>query len=137
MSTQPVLKAIHLVGPDWIWTWNGGCFGYRRGDSLFTCDGIEVGRFSGAEVYGPDGSYLGELMNGNGGVRLVTSSYKKSLAGAAFVPTVERAHRKPADRRRLPLYCGYEDFCLPENVKAIAMDLKRILGSNTNAKTIQ
>jgi hypothetical protein len=136
MSTQPVREAIHLVGPDWLWTWSGVCFGYRRGDSLFTCDGIEVGRFSGAEVYGPDGRYLGELMNGHSGVRLITSSYKKSLAGVAFVPTVDRAHKKPADRRGQPLYCGYQDFCLPEIVKAMTIDRKRTPRSNTNEKTI-
>ena len=35
-------------------------FWVSQGDSLFTCDGVEVGRFSGAEVYDADGSYLGE-----------------------------------------------------------------------------
>jgi hypothetical protein len=81
MSTQAArsVRAVMVsLTPKWLWTWNGVCFGYRRGDSLFTHDGIEVGRFSGAEVYGADGSYLGEVRSTEeDGDRLITSSYKE------------------------------------------------------------
>ncbi len=43
---------------DWFWNWGGECFGYRKGDSLFTYYGSEVGRFDGEEIYGSNGRYL-------------------------------------------------------------------------------
>src|SRR2546427_80641 len=46
---------------DWLWTWGGECFGYRRNDRLLAYYGLQVGRFHGDEVYGSDGRYLGEL----------------------------------------------------------------------------
>ena len=46
----------------WLWTWGGVCFGYRDGADLWTHDGRHVGRFASGEVYAPDGSYLGELV---------------------------------------------------------------------------
>lgn len=103
---------------NWLWSWNGGCFGYRRGDSLFTYHGMEVGRFSGKEIFGPDGRYLGEVMNtGAGDDRLITSNYKKSRMAAPFMPTIERAEPKAADCFREPLYCGYGDFPSPKVLK--------------------
>jgi hypothetical protein len=93
-------------------------FWVSPGDSLFTHDGIEVGRFSGAEVYGADGSYLGELRNTEeDGDRLITSSYKKSRMAASFIPEIESAQRRPVDRKGVQLFCGYEDFPLPKSVK--------------------
>ena len=59
----------------WYWTWGGTCFGYRRGESLFTHDGREVGRFQGDEIYGADGRYLGEVRKDK---RLITALSKKS-----------------------------------------------------------
>ena len=44
-----------LPQPNWLWTWSGTRFGYRQADSLFTHDGVEVGRFHGSEVYAVDG----------------------------------------------------------------------------------
>jgi hypothetical protein len=122
MSSTQAARSIRAIlassTPNWLWTWNGVYIGYRRGDSLFTHNGIEVGRFSGAEVYGADGSYLGELRNTEeDGDRLITSSYKKSRMAASFVPTIERAQRRPVDRKAVQLYCGYEDFPLPKSVK--------------------
>jgi len=123
MSTQAarsVRAILASLTPIWLWTWNGVCFGYRRGDSLFTYDGIEVGRFSGAEVYGADGSYLGELRSTEeDGDRLITSNYKKSRRGVTFVPTIERLQKRPVDRKAIQLFCGYEDFPLPKGVKSM------------------
>jgi hypothetical protein len=107
--------------PDWVWTWNGICFGYRSGDSLFTYDGAEVGRFSGREVYGVDGRYLGELSSAEDGSRLVTNLYKKLRSTTAFVPAFERGYRRPGNRiGQGPFYCGHEDFPSPEEAKAFA-----------------
>jgi hypothetical protein len=92
-------------------------FGYRWGDSLFTYDGIEGGRFSGVEIYGIDGSYLGELASSVDGVRLVTCSYKKSQKVTAFAPGVQRPHIRLRDRIGLALYCGYEYFPSPEELR--------------------
>ena len=123
MSSQVTHSLQAIFAPlNWIWTWNGGCFGYRRGDSLFTHDGVEVGRFCGKEIYGPDGRYLGEVMSsGAGDDRLITGNYKKSRMAAAFVPTIERAEPKAADSFREPLYCGYEDFPSPKVLKEMVL----------------
>ncbi|HKD79551.1 MAG TPA: hypothetical protein VKH81_07640 [Candidatus Angelobacter sp.] len=43
----------------WFWTWGGECFGYRRGDNLFTHNGDHAGKFHDDEVYGADGRYFG------------------------------------------------------------------------------
>jgi hypothetical protein len=106
------------MAPSWLWTWGGACFGYRRGDSLFTYDGREAGRFSGSEIYGVDGGYLGELSNASDGERLITNQYKKSRTiSGCFSPTHNRAFNRPADRAREPLYTGHEDFPTPKMVK--------------------
>jgi hypothetical protein len=120
-------KGVHaarettVVRPDWVWTWNGICFGYRVGDSLFTYDGSEVGRFSDREIYGVDGRYLGELSGTEDGSRLVTNMYKKLRSMAAFVPAFERGYRRPGNRiGQGPLYCGHEDFPSPEEAKTVS-----------------
>jgi hypothetical protein len=121
MSTQAarsVRAALDLLTPNWLWAWNGVCFGYRRGESLFTYDGFEVGRFSGAEVYGADGSYIGEIRSSEvDGDRLITSSYKKFRAAASFMPAREPGQTRPAARIAQPLYCGHEHFPTPETLK--------------------
>ncbi len=105
-----------ILPGDLLWTWQGRYFGYRRGDSLLTHHGIEVGRFCGSEIYGIDGSYLGELACTEDGVRLVTCSYKKSRRAATFAPVLKRPHARIRDRKGLALYCGYEPFPTPETV---------------------
>jgi hypothetical protein len=105
--------------PDWLWTWAGICFGYRLGDSLFTPDGVEVGRFSGSEVYGVDGRYLGELRRADDSYRLITNLYKKLCIMSAFAPTFDRFYRQPANRAPQPLYSGHEDFPSPEIAKTM------------------
>jgi hypothetical protein len=123
MSSQ----SVHPVGttpdpsPEWMWTWNGISFGYRLGDSLFTFDGMEVGRFAGAEIYGVDGRYLGELRGAEDGGRLITNSYKKLRTIADFAPTIGRAYKRPGDRAGEVLYCGHEDFPLPQNIRRMVV----------------
>ena len=121
MTSQGAQTVRAELRPDWLWTCHGVCFGYRLGNSLFTHDGLEVGRFSGSEVYDPNGRYLGELRSTDDGDRLITSSYKKSRIGVAFVPTFERSRKRPSARTRQPLYCGYEDFPSPE----VAEEMRR------------
>ena len=106
-----------------LWTWGGIYFGYRRGDSLFTYDGIEVGRFSGLEVYGMDGSYLGELGSSEDGYRLISSSYKKSSRAAVFAPTLEPPYVKIRNRTGLPLNCGYGHFPSPKMLRGTVLEL--------------
>jgi hypothetical protein len=133
-ATRSVQAILASLTPTWLWTWNGVCFGYRLGDSLFTYDGIEVGRFSGAEVYGADGSYLGEVRSTEeDGDRLITSSYKKPRMAAAFVPTIEVAEKRPVDRTRQALYCGYEHFPTPEILRDNFLQRRKMIGSFTNA----
>ena len=47
-----VVQSLKATIAEDLWTWSGVYFGYRRRDSLFTHDGIEVGRFAGLEAYG-------------------------------------------------------------------------------------
>jgi hypothetical protein len=118
-AAKTLREDAQVVGPDWLWTWRGVCFGYRLENSLFTHDGVEVGRFSGAEVYGVDGRYLGEIGKAVDGGRLTTNSYKKSRTVTAFVPTFDCGHGRPADHVPEPLYVGYEEFPSPEMTKTI------------------
>jgi hypothetical protein len=118
-GVQTVRAEPEASEPDWLWTWTGICFGYRLGDSLFTPDGVEVARFSGSEVYGVDGRYLGELRRADDSYRLITNSYKKLCIMSAFTPTFDRFYRKPADLAPQPLYSGHEDFPSPEFAKTM------------------
>src|SRR5262249_47682961 len=114
-------KEIPVARPEWLWTWDGDCFGYRMGNSLFTHDGMEVGRFSGVEVYGIDGSYLGELGSTEDGSRLVTNLYKKSRVSSGFTPTFDHAfYERPRNRVKQSLYCGHENFPSVEQAKTLA-----------------
>ena len=108
------------MAPSWLWTWGGVCFGYRRGDSLFTYDGTEAGRFFGTEVFGADGQYLGELSSSGDGERLITNIYKKSRTISGFSPTQHHSFSKPADRPEEPVYTGHEDFPTPKMMKKFA-----------------
>jgi hypothetical protein len=134
MSTQHgrSVEEIPLLTPTWLWTWEGVCFGYHRNKSLLTWDGMEVGRFSGAEVYGPDGRYLGEVRKATDENRLITSCYKKTSTRTAFVRTSERGYRRGADRPEEPLYCGFENFPLPKVLKGMIAELQKGMKSFAN-----
>lgn len=138
-QAAPLVKAVLTSVTQPLWTWSGVCFGYRRDASLFTYDGIEVGRFVGAEVYGADGGYLGEVRRteDGGGERLITSSYKKLRKADAFAPTTERPHQRDASRAGEPLYCGYEEFPPPETLKAGILELRKRLKSFAGLSPLQ
>jgi hypothetical protein len=106
-------------GREWLWTWSGACFGYRRENSLFTHDGLEVGHFIGAEVYGADGAYIGELNIAADGPRLITNVYKKSRTSATFVPDAVRPQKPERARGPEPLFIGHEDFPSPDIAKQL------------------
>jgi hypothetical protein len=96
----------------WLWTWGGTSFGYRDGGNLWTHDGRNVGRFYEDEVYGPDGSYLGELRNKN---RLITHTSKKHRRKPSFSPLSRRVGYVPyVDYVGYVMYVGYEDFPGPK-----------------------
>ena len=76
---------------DWLWTHGGRYFGYRADDEFRTYDGRHAGRFEGDDVYGPAGSYLGELRN----ERLVTCLAKKRWASSRFSPYGQRGGYVP------------------------------------------
>ena len=45
-----------------LWTGIVEFYGYRVGNSLFTASGVEAGRIFGeGEIFGSDGTYLGQL----------------------------------------------------------------------------
>jgi hypothetical protein len=93
---------------EWLWTWSGESVGYREGDGLWTHNGGDIGRFHGDEVYGPDGRYLGELIDGE---RLITAKFRLKAHREIFTPQPPRA--KSPRRDRLPGYripTGYADF---------------------------
>lgn len=62
----------------WLWTWKGKSFGYRRNDELRLQNGTHVGTFRGDEVFDFDGNYLGEIKNKN---RLITKKSSKNKKG--------------------------------------------------------
>ena len=99
---------------DWFWTWGGECFGYRIDDGLFTHDGREVGRFSEKEIYGPDGRYLGEVMNDN---RLITCLGKRNWVSGRFAPRSGGSYVRFVGYVGYVMYAGYEDFPGPDSFR--------------------
>jgi hypothetical protein len=94
-------------------TWSGIYFGERDGDSLFNMSGIEVGRFYGNEVYGPDGTYLGELKDD----RLLTHQTKKSRRQLSFIPERKKCRTEHRDQDGSVMLVGYEDFPNPDSFR--------------------
>jgi hypothetical protein len=105
---------------EWMWTWSGVSFGYREGDSLYTHDGVEVGRFRGREVFGPDGRYLGETGTGRESARLITNTHKRFMTNKPFIPTLSAARGRQPEKAGLPLYSGHTDFPDPSKLKTAA-----------------
>lgn len=97
---------------DWFWTWSGESFGYREGDMLFTYKGKQAGLFHGAEIYGADGKYLGEVMNDN---RLITNCSKKNWIRGVFSPVQAGSYARYANYAGYAMYAGHEDFPSPES----------------------
>lgn len=102
---------------EWLWTCAGTCFGYRKGRSLFTHHGVEVGRFLTKDVYGPEGRYLGEIRRTEDGDRLMVSRYKSARSASEFTPGSEQPGDRPTNRKPQSLYCGYDDFPSPDALR--------------------
>ena len=92
---------------EWLFTWGGRCFGYKREDNLWTHDGKHIGKFYDDEIYNPSGNYLGELMNG----RLITNLSKKSYKKSGFNPSMSVVGIvKSVDCVGSVMIAGYKDF---------------------------
>jgi hypothetical protein len=97
---------------DWLWTWKGKSFGYRRGDELRLRTGEHVGNFRGNEVFDLEGRYSGEVRNGN---RLIV---RKSKKGKKLGSRTAKRMKLVSQVNRVNLVglvnlSGYEDFPNP------------------------
>lgn len=95
----------------WYWSWGGASLGYRVSNSLFSPQGLEIGRFIGNELYGPDGKYLAETgLKGEGIQRLVRNRYKFSRTWRRFTPGTARSRADRPSLKPLPFYLGQDEF---------------------------
>jgi hypothetical protein len=99
---------------DWLWIWGGECFGYRKGDRLFTYHGVQAGRFHDEEVYGRDGRYLGEVKSSK---RLITNRAKQSWTRSSFSPIMGGSYARYGNYAGYAMYAGYEDFPSPDSFR--------------------
>ena len=96
---------------EYLWTWGGTFFGYLQGDNLRSYTGRHVGYINGHTVFGLDGHYLGEVVNG----RLLVNDVRKSLWAVPHPQLPKHAAcPKLADLEGNGVYRGYEDFPTPE-----------------------
>ena len=71
-----------------------------------------MGRFYGDEVYGADGSYLGEVRNEK---RLITHRSKSNRRKPPFALKARRgSYARYANYAGYAMYAGYEDFPGPD-----------------------
>jgi hypothetical protein len=102
-------SSAHQV--EWLWTWSGKCFGYRNQDALYSYQGRQVGRFAeGDEIYGHDGSYLGEIRTAG---RLITNLSKKKWRRPGFSPMIATAFEQKPDTIAKNIPDGFTDFPAP------------------------
>ena len=95
-----------------LWTWGGRFFGYRLGDALCTYRGLHVGRFAGAEAFGSDGRYLGEIRSTS---RLISDRTKAQTRRPSFVPDMPRPRTEMrADAPEYTMYGEIDDFPSPD-----------------------
>lgn len=95
-----------------LWTWSGVFFGYREGSDLVTFAGKRVGRFTGDEVYGRSGRYLGELVH----QRLISHLGKAAWTGPASLGGERSPCPAHADAPGFPMPAGSADFPRPETL---------------------
>ncbi|TXI21906.1 MAG: hypothetical protein E6Q61_10305 [Nitrosomonas sp.] len=99
----------------WVWTWGGQSFGWIADNCLWTHYGKHVGLLQGEEIYGPDGRYLGEVLNDD---RLITNMGKKSWRGGSFAPYANSTGYVPyTNYVGYVMYAGHEDFPHPDVFK--------------------
>ena len=92
-----------------FWSWNGKYVGSRVSDFLFNIEGHQVGYFAeGDEVYGCDGSYIGEVRGGN---RLITNLSKRAWRRRVLTPQVQKTHaREYPGLAPKEMLNGFEEF---------------------------
>lgn len=94
-----------------FWNWSGLYVGYRLCDDLFSYDGRQVGYFAeGDEVYGCNGSYLGEARSGN---RLITNLSKKAWTRECVTSRLLKSSARHGDVEAKQILAGFEDFPVP------------------------
>ncbi len=99
-----------LSNIDWFWTSGGKALGYREADALFSCEGHQIGHFRGDEIYGRDGSYLGEVARTG---RLVTQLNKLRWRKSGFFPSTAKPLDPPGDVTSEHVVGGFRDFKVP------------------------
>ncbi|MCK6264457.1 hypothetical protein KP803_14340 [Vibrio sp. ZSDE26] len=93
-----------------VWTWGGKSFGYIDGEDLWTNEGKHVARFYKGDLYSPEGTYLGEVMDHE---RLIHCQEKKKLVGAPFKPYADQpAVKACSDFAGYAMFTGYEEFSI-------------------------
>ena len=111
MSLRPTRSIIETAVQsdcDWLWTWSGACFELPTTNFPLYARWAGSWSYFGAEVYGADGWYIGEVSVAGDGPRLITNLYKKSRARAIFVPDADRPQRRLEARTPEPLFIGHE-----------------------------
>lgn len=94
-----------------LWTWGGTFFGYLQDGNLRSYTGRHVGYLTGHTVFGLEGHYLGEIVNG----RLLVNDTRKALWSIPLPQLPKHAAiSKLADLEGYGVYSGYEDFPAPE-----------------------
>ncbi|HEX9062563.1 MAG TPA: hypothetical protein VF941_20505 [Clostridia bacterium] len=92
----------------WLYSWNGVCIGYVEEGLLWHSDGKNLGKFSGNEVYAPDGKYLCEL-HPNGRLGVETSKIDKTNEPYNELDAKEE-YEKPQNTYALKLYTNFREF---------------------------
>jgi len=96
---------------EYLWTWGGAYFGYLLDGNLRSYTGRHVGYLNGHTVFGLNGRYLGEIVNG----RLLVNDTRKELWSVPRPQLPKHAvSSKFADLEGYGVYRGYEDFPMPE-----------------------
>jgi hypothetical protein len=114
LSSMNPLRHDELADLNAYWSWTGRYVGYRISDDLFSFEGRQVGYFAeGDEVYGCDGSYMGEVRGRN---RLISNLGKKAWTRRRLVPRSMRSSPSHRDVSAKEMLAGYEDFPIPEGI---------------------
>ena len=101
------------TGAENFWNLRGQRIGFRDDDSLRTPEGLEIARFYEKELYGPDGRYMGEVVEEG---RLARKNTSCGKTRDKFLSTHHKTNfdlvisDQPA--RALPV--GFNDFPHPD-----------------------
>jgi hypothetical protein len=68
---------------EWLYTKNGRPLRIR-GEKVFNRSGLQIGRIRGSKVHGPDGRYVGTIVNNE---RLIYRSTQSTGTSSSFTPS--------------------------------------------------